>query len=57
MTITLTTEIALAIIANIGVVFVGITRIERRLTRMETDIKWIKGECPKCPQNSDNRSQ
>ena len=27
-------------------------RLQRRLTIMETDLKWIKGNCIKCPPHS-----
>ncbi len=31
-------------------------RLERRLTTMETDISWIRGNCIKCPQPSEKSS-
>lgn len=35
---------------NLSTLVVGIVHLTSRLTRIETDIKWIKQGCPKCQQ-------
>jgi hypothetical protein len=37
---------------NLSTLIVGIVHLTSRLTRIETDIKWIKAGCPKCQQNN-----
>lgn len=37
------------------IVFVGgLIHLTTRLTRIETDLKWIKKRCPQCLPNLDN---
>lgn len=54
----MTTETWLIIIGisglNLSTLLGGIIHLTNRLARIETDIKWIKKGCPRCPQNSDN---
>jgi len=35
---------------NIATLLLGIINITSRLTRIETDVKWIKRGCPKCQE-------
>jgi hypothetical protein len=46
--------IALALIANAFVIVGGYVNIKTTLTRIETDLKWVKGNCPSCQQISDH---
>jgi len=41
-------------LANLFTLAGGLVHIATRLTRIETDIKWIKSGCPQCRQTSDN---
>jgi hypothetical protein len=40
-------------LANLFTLVGGLVHIATRLTRIETDVKWIKKGCPQCQQNSD----
>lgn len=44
-------------LANLFTLTGGLVHIATRLTRIETDIKWIKKGCPKCQQTSENLLQ
>jgi hypothetical protein len=39
---------------NLSTLVGGLIHLTNRLTRIETDIKWIKAGCPKCQQTSEN---
>jgi fumarate hydratase class II len=47
------TTIALFAISNVFALVAGLIHIATRLTRIETDIKWIKAGCPKCQRTSE----
>ena len=38
-------------LSNLFVLIGGLIHIATRLTRIETDVKWIKKGCPQCQQN------
>jgi len=42
---------------NLSTLVGGIIHLTNRLTRIETDVKWIKAGCPKCQQTSETRSK
>lgn len=44
-------------IANLFTLTGGLVHIAGRLTKIETDIKWIKAGCRQCPQSSETNSQ
>jgi fumarate hydratase class II len=44
-------------LANLFTLTGGLVHIAGRLTRIETDIKWIKAGCKECPQNLEKNSQ
>jgi hypothetical protein len=41
-------------LSNLFVLIGGLIHIATRLTRIETDVKWIKKGCPQCQQTSEN---
>ena len=41
-------------LANLFTLMGGLIHIATRLTRIETDVKWIKKGCPQCQQTSEN---
>ena len=41
-------------LANLFTLVGGLIHMTTRLTRIETDVKWIKRNCPQCQQNSEN---
>lgn len=41
-------------IANLFTLVGGLIHITARLTRIETDLKWVKRNCPRCQQTSEN---
>jgi len=41
---------------NAATLMYGIINITSRLTRIETDIRWIKAGCPKCQQTSEDHT-
>lgn len=41
-------------LANLFTLTGGLIHIATRLTRIETDVKWIKKGCPHCQQTSEN---
>lgn len=43
--------VAIGLVANAFVIGGGYVNIKTTLTRIETDLKWVKGNCPKCQQN------
>jgi len=42
-----------ATLTNIIAMLTGLSHIATRLVRIETELIWIKGNCPKCPLISD----
>jgi len=44
-------------LANLFTLTGGLVHIATRLTRIETDLKWIKQGCPQCRQNLENPSK
>lgn len=42
------TILILQAIATISAIIYGVVRIERRFTRLETNMDWIKKQCPRC---------
>jgi hypothetical protein len=40
--------------ANIVAMVSGLIHITTKLTRIETDLRWIKGNCPSCRQTLAN---
>jgi len=46
-----------ATLTNLITLIGGLSHIATRLVKIETDIKWIKGNCPKCPQTWDQNSK
>jgi hypothetical protein len=43
-------------ITNLVALMAGLIHLTSRLARIETDLKWVKRNCPKCPQNSDENT-
>lgn len=43
-------------LSNLFVLVGGLIHLATRLTRIETDVKWIKKSCPQCQLNSENLS-
>lgn len=41
-------------LANLFTLMGGLIHIATRLTRIETDVGWIKKGCPKCQQTLEN---
>jgi len=41
-------------LANLFTLAGGLIHITQRLTRIETDVKWVKGNCPQCQQTLEN---
>lgn len=41
-------------LSNLFVLIGGLIHLTTRLTRIETDVKWIKAGCPKCQQTLEN---
>ena len=44
-------------LANLFTLTGGLVHISNRLTKIETDLKWIKAGCPQCQQTSEKNSQ
>jgi len=42
--------------SNLFILIGGLVHIATRLTRIETDLKWVKKNCPACQLNSENLS-
>jgi hypothetical protein len=42
--------------ANVTIIVKSYIAFSTRLTRIETDIKWIKANCKICPPTSDNNT-
>jgi len=41
-------------LANLFTLVAGLIHMATRLTRIETDVKWIKKSCPLCQLNLEN---
>lgn len=41
-------------LANLFTLAGGLIHMTNKLTRIETDLKWVKGNCPQCQQTSEN---
>jgi len=41
-------------LSNVVALVAGLIHIATRLTRIETTVEFIKGNCPRCQQTSDN---
>ena len=44
-------------LAHLATLVCGLIHITNRLTKIETDITWLKKNGTKCPQNSETPSQ
>lgn len=50
-----TIMVGIQALGTISAVIYGVIRIERRFTKLEINIKWIKGQCPYCPEDQDDK--